>query len=124
MEKLDISELIEDLMQDEDFKESCDDESVNWTLSMMLGDAAGSLKWNNFPTGDQYKFEFEDAYSEKGDRKDEETYYGIFKRKSDDKFFKVWIHDAGFIGPETLTMCDYMEEVRSETKKIKTWDKF
>jgi hypothetical protein len=40
MEKLDISELIEDLMQDEDFKESCDDESVNWTLSMMLGDAA------------------------------------------------------------------------------------
>jgi hypothetical protein len=124
MEKLDISELIEDLMQDEDFKESCDDESVKWTLSLYLHEADSFLKWNYFPTGDQYKFGFEDAYSEKGDRKDEETYYGIFKRKSDDKFFKMWIHDGGFIGPETLTMCDYMEEVRSETKKIKTWDKF
>lgn len=120
MEKLDISELIEDLKQDEEFKDSCDDESVKYALTLYLRDAVG-LNWG-FPEGE--KFKFEDAYSEKGDRKDEETIYGIFKRKSDGKFFKVWVHDAGFIGPETLTMCDYMEEVRSETKKIKTWDKF
>ena len=124
MEKIDINELIQDLMQDEDFQESCNDESVKWTLSLYLHDAAGFLKWNNFPTGDEYKFEFVDAYSEKGDRKDETTEYGIFKRKSDGKFFKVWVHDAGFIGSETLTMCDYMEEVRPETKKIKTWNNF
>jgi len=128
MEKLDISELIEDLMQDEDFIDSCEHESVEWTLSMMLGDAIDIFgkfeKSNYFPKGDQYKFELVDAYSEKGDGKDEETYYGIFKRKSDGKFFKVWTHDSGFI--ESPSLCDHMEEVRAkeETRKIKTWDKF
>jgi hypothetical protein len=120
MEKLDISELIEDLMQDEEFKDSCDDESASFALTLYLRDAVG-LNWG-FPEGE--KFKFEDAYSEKGDGKDEETIYGIFKRKSDGKFFKVWVHDSGFI--ETPTMCDHMEEVRAkeETRKIKTWDKF
>jgi hypothetical protein len=124
MEKLDISELIEDLMQDEEFKDSCDDESASYALSLWLRDSAGVLKWNDFPTGDQYKFEFEEAYSEKGDGKDEETIYGIFKRKSDDKYFKVWVHDSGFI--ESPRLCDFMEEVRAkeETRKIKTWDNF
>ena len=122
MEKLDIIELIEDLMQDEEFKDSCDDESASYALSLWLRDAV-RLKWD-LPTGNQYKFELEEAYSEKGDGKDEETIYGIFKRKSDNKFFKVWIHDSGFI--ESPSMCDFMEEVRSkeETRKIKTWDKF
>ena len=120
MEKIDINELIKDLMQDEEFRESCDDESVKYTLTIYLRDAT-HLNWG-FPEGE--KFKFEDAYSEKGNRKDEETIYGIFKRKSDGKFFKVWVHDTGFIGSETLTMCDYMEEVRPETKKIKNWNNF
>lgn len=124
MEKLDIKELIDDLMQDEDFQVSCNDESVEWMLSTLLHDASGSLKWNNFPSGDEYKFEFVDAYTEKGDRKDETTEYGIFKRKSDGKFFRIWTHDSGFI--ETPSLCKYMEEVKpkEEIRKIKTWNSF
>lgn len=123
MEKIDIKELIDDLMRDEDFKDTCEYESFIWALILYLRDAAG-LNWDDFPEGD--KFKFIEAYSEKGDGKDEETLYGVFKRKSDGKFFRVWVHDRGFIGPSTLSMSDYMEEVKpkEETRKIKTWDKF
>jgi len=46
METLDINELIEDLMQDEEFKYSCDDESASFALTLWLTDSAGVLKWN------------------------------------------------------------------------------
>ena len=40
--------------------------------------------------------------------------------KKYNKEFKFWIHDAGFIGPSTLTMCDELEEVtKIEVKKNK-----
>lgn len=48
---------------------------------------------------------------EKGDGRDEETATGIFKRKSDGKYFSLSMHDAGFIGPETLSTSGYLEEV-------------
>jgi hypothetical protein len=128
MEKIDINILLDDLMQDEDFNDSCEQESPKWTFSTTLSDAIdifGKFDKNNyFPKGSQFKFEIVDGYREKGDRKDEETLYGIFKRKSDGKFFKAWINDAGFIGPETLTLCEYMEEVRKESRKIKSWRSF
>jgi hypothetical protein len=128
MEKLDINILLDDLMQDEDFNDSCEHESPKWTFSTTLDDAIdifGKFNKNNyFPKGSEFKFEIVDAYKEKGDDKDEETLYGIFKRKSDGKFFKTWIHDAGFIGPETLTLCEYMEEVKQESRKIKSWNNF
>lgn len=36
----------------------------------------------------------------------------------------MYVHDAGFIGPSTLTMSEYMEEVKPKVKKIKSWDNF
>lgn len=123
MEKINIKELEDDLMQDEDFRDTCEHESFIWALILYLRDAT-NLLWNEFPKGG--KFEFIEAYREKGDGKDVETFYGIFKRKSDGKFFRVCVHDRGFIGPSTLSMSDYMEEVKpkEETRKIKTWDNF
>lgn len=42
-----------------------------------------------------WEFEYEDSNEEKGDYKDETTTEYIFRRKSDNKFFKATIHDAG-----------------------------
>ncbi len=120
MEKIDIQILINDLMTDKDFKLACEDESVKWAMSLYLGDAEYDV--GDFPVGSQ--FELVDAYSEKGDGYQEETAYGIFKRKSDGKYFKMWVHDAGLIGSSTLTLCQYMEEVKPKKKKITTWEDF
>lgn len=53
MEKIDIDELIKDLMQDEEFRESCDDESVKYTLTIYLRDAT-HLNWG-FPEGEKFR---------------------------------------------------------------------
>jgi hypothetical protein len=120
MEKIDIKELIDDLMQDPGFEENCEEESVKYALSCAIRDS----KYGSFPGGKKYKFECVDYYNEKGDGKDEETDYAILKRKSDGKFFRIYVHDAGFIGPNTLTICSHMIEVKPKEKKIKTWDNF
>lgn len=52
-----------------------------------------------------------DASREKGNGKDESTITAIFLRKSDNKKFSMWIHDAGFYGPSTLTMSDKLIEI-------------
>jgi len=121
MERLDIKELIEDLMQDDGFKENCEEESIKYALSCLIRD---SKYGSDFPEGEKYKFEYVDSYTEKGDGKDEETNYAIIKRKSDGKFFRVYVHDGGFIGPSTLTMCTHMEEVKPKEKRIKSWNSF
>jgi hypothetical protein len=64
-------------------------------------------------TEDEINFPYEllDISTKKGDGKDEETVTGIFKRKSDGKLFSLFVHDAGFIGPSTLSVPEYLEEV-------------
>lgn len=59
-----------------------------------------------------FPYELVNVTTEEGSGKDEETVTGIFKRKSDNKLFELWVHDGGFIGPETLSVPDYLEEVR------------
>ena len=113
MENISVKVLLEDLKKSsEDFEDSCDSESEKSAMSLYLSDNI-NLGYD-FPEGELYKLV--DAYREKGDGRDEETLYGIFLRKSDEKHFRLWVHDAGFIGPATLTMCDYIEEVKSMKK--------
>ena len=114
-EKLPISELINDLKQDEEFADTCNDENEKYALSSYLSFTPA------FPKGKQYKFKFVSTYDEKGDGHDESTTYGIFQRKSDDKYFMMWIHDRGLIGPGTLTMCDHLEEVSKKKTKMTKW---
>jgi hypothetical protein len=119
MERILTRELIDDLKSNEDFKYLCDSENEKWAMDFCLSDKIG-LDFD-FPNGEIY--ELVDAYREKGDGRDEETLYGIFLRKTDNKYFSFWVHDAGFIGPITYTICDYLEEVESiEVKKTK-WEK-
>lgn len=33
----------------------------------------------------------------------------------DKKLFLLWIHDKGLIGPETLSICDELIEVKQKT---------
>ena len=116
------AELIQDLRQaDEEFDENCADESEKWTMSFYLGDAQAPMN-SRFPEGE--KFQLIETWNEKGDGKDESTDIGIFMRKSDNKYFQFWVHDRGFIGPITLSMCEEMEEVFLKTETIikKTWE--
>lgn len=118
-EKIPVSVLIDDLKNSdpEDFGDSCEKDGVKNAMSEYL-------TYINVYLGDTFEgdtFKLIDCYTEKGDRKDEETQYAIFKRKTDGKDFKFWIHDAGFIGPETLTMCDELEEVTKKEIKKNKW---
>lgn len=63
--------------------------------------------------GDEPNFPYElvNLNTEKGDGKDEETVTGIFKRKSDGKEFSLYCHDRGFIGPSTLYVPPFLEEI-------------
>lgn len=108
-EQIPVEELLNDLKDsDEEFKETAETESDKYALSIFLGYSVNDFM-PSFPEGNIFKFI--KAYSEKGDGKDEETIYGIFQRKSDGKFFRVFVHDAGFIGPTTLTMSNTLEEI-------------
>jgi hypothetical protein len=117
-ETISVNQLIDDLKKadPEDFGDSCEKDGAKSVMSEYL-------TFINIDLGDTLEgdiFKLIDSYTEKGDGKDEETQYAIFKRKTDGKDFKFWIHDAGFIGPSTLTMCDELEEVtKIEVKKNK-----
>jgi len=109
-ERIPIMELIDDAREsDEEFDEICEEESIKYAVILYLRD-------NSFPKLKGFKLEH--SYDESGDNKDEETIYGIFSRKLDNKLFKIWVHDAGFIGPSTLTLCEYLEEVSETQPKI------
>jgi hypothetical protein len=121
MERILTQELIEDLKNadPEEFGDDCERESDKWAISFRLRYyiVDKELGIDDFPKGDIFKIV--DAYHEKGDEKDEKIIYGIFLRKSDKKHFSLWIH----AGPETLIMCDYLEEVvKIKGKRIK-WKK-
>lgn len=122
-EQIPINELIEDLKNDEDFADTCEqDEHYGEALAMAeLLRNFEYYSWTELPKN-MKKFKFVKSYSEKGDGYEEETLYGIFQRKLDGKFFKCWVHDAGMIGPDTLTLWEYMIEVNKKSRKIENWD--
>lgn len=112
-ETIPVKELIDDLKQSDpdNFGYSCEEDGDKGAMAY--------YDWEDMPSS---KFEFVDKYSVKGDYKDESTDYGIFKRVSDGKLFRFWIHDAGLIGPITITMCDVLEEVDVIEKTIKVYN--
>ena len=123
MEKIDINEFIEEVKKvDEEFAEECISETHIDAVSQFLLDTTFSkgdfYKWSR---NESFPYELYDIYEEKGNYKDETTTTGIFQRKSDHKFFKLWMHDSGLIGPISLTMCDYLEEVKPIIKTKINW---
>lgn len=123
VEKITVKELLDDLKKadPEDFGDSCETESEAWSMSSGLSDKINLGHDSFIPKGKLY--ELVDAYSEKGTGKDEETLYGVFLRKSDSKYFLFWVHNRGFIGPITLTMCDHLEEVMPKKIERTIWEK-
>jgi hypothetical protein len=123
-ERIKTSDFIQSIrdLNDEEFEDLCRDESVKNALSTYLGDEHGngfedlSVNYESFP------YEIVNVSSEKGDYKDEETITGIFKRLSDGKYFALKIHDAGIIGPATLTVHEWMYEVKPRKVKKVLWD--
>jgi hypothetical protein len=124
-EQIKIDDFISDVRKaDEEFAECFDDGDniknlVNdYLLSSMLKNCDDFFEWQKSET---FPYQLVDFIKEKGDGKDESTTSAIFKRKSDGKHFELWMHDAGFFGPQTLTMCEFLEEVTLKTKKVKSW---
>lgn len=118
-ERIDINDFIHDIKEvDEEFAEYCEEETTKNAVSEYVLGADPDFKHFDWQKSKKFPYKLIDVYSEKGYGKDEETVFGIFKRKSDGKLFSLWMHDGGFIGPETLTMCPYLEEVELETKTI------
>ena len=112
-ERIKIDSFIEEYKKlDEEFAECCENDSPkNAVMTSLLDDF-----WEINP---KFSFKRIDVITEKGDGRDEETTTGIFQRKSDKKYFQLWVHDAGQIGPSTLTMSGFLEEVIKETKVVK-----
>jgi hypothetical protein len=119
-EKIKTSDFIQEIrnLNDEEFESMCKDESVKWALSAALGNEHGSYFHDISLSYESFPYELVNISVEKGDYKDEETTTGIFKRLSDGKYFALKIHDAGRIGPETLTINEWMYEVKPITKTI------
>lgn len=122
-ERIKTSDFIEEVKKvDEEFTEECESETPKNAVSTYLLDTYFSMdKYYTWSKDKSFPYKLIDIQEEKGDGKDEETVTGIFQRKSDGKCFALWMRDDGFIGPETLTMCEWMEEVTPITKKIKKW---
>lgn len=103
---LPIQELIDDLKtSDEEFNMTCEDESPIYAMSIYLNDSAGFLD-SYFPEGKIFKLV--KARIEKGNGRDEEFVRATFLRKSDNIEFTMWVHDAGLIGPSTLSMSEFL----------------
>ena len=76
-----------------------------WSNNFLSNEIVNKYGCFNFP------YQLIDVSVEKGDGKDEETATAIFKRVSDGKQFTLSVHDAGFIGPSTLSTSGYLEEL-------------
>ena len=123
-ERIKTSDFIQEIrnLNDEEFEELCEEESVKNALSVYLGNEYSnyfedfSINYKSFP------YEIVNVKVEKGNYKDEETTTGIFKRLSDGKHFVLEIHDAGRIGPETLTINEWMYEVKPRVITKTIWE--
>lgn len=120
---INIKDFIEEVKKvDEEFAECVDSGKniKNLIDEYLLSSWVDYFEWQ---TNKSFPFKRVDLISEKGNGKDEETTTAIFERKSDGMCFSLWMHDAGFIGPSTLTLCDKMEAVYKTVETIKktTW---
>lgn len=110
-EKIKTEVLIDDLKKNKDFKDLCDGNRVEWVIDLFLHDYIGL----NFDFPESEKFELVDAWKENGEYYQEETKYGIFKRKEDGKYFKFTINSS----PDDYFMYPHLEETRKKQPKRK-----
>lgn len=121
-EKIKTSEFIQHLKGlDYEFRETCEYESDKYALSFYLGNEHSAYFYDFNVDYENFLYEFIEVQTEKGDGKDETTRTGIFKRLSDGKHFALVIHDAGFVGPGTITVNEYMHEVEPHIIQKKIW---
>lgn len=111
MEKIDIKEFLDDIENEllEGDKYSDCSNPPKYYVSSMLNYSIDDF--DSYSASGE-KFKFIKSWCEKGDGYDEETHFGIYERISDGKHFQLHVHDAGFIGPETLTMSEYLIEIK------------
>jgi hypothetical protein len=123
-EKIKTSDFIQEIrnLNDEEFESMCEEESVKWALSTALGNEYDSYFYDISLNYESFPYELVNISVEKGDYKDEETTTGIFKRLSDGKHFALEIHDAGMIGPETITISEWMYEVKPRVITKTLWE--
>lgn len=123
-ERIKTSDFIQEIrnLNDKGFEELCEEESVKNAISTYLGNEYDSYFYEISVNYESFPYELVNVSVEKGDYKDEETTTGIFKRLSDGKHFALEIHDAGRIGPETLTINEWMYEVKPRVITKTVWE--
>ena len=116
-EKIKIEDFIEEIKKvDKNFASECERLSTvkNAVSSVLLG----YFEWGSVDFG----WGRIDLIEEQEEGYQEETVTGIFERVEDGKCFSLWMHDAGEIGPSTLTMCEFLEEVEPKKETITKWE--
>jgi hypothetical protein len=123
-ERIKTSDFIQEIrnLNDEEFESMCEDESPKYALSTALGNEYDSYFYNISLNYESFPYELVKIIVEKGDYKDEETTTGIFKRLSDGKHFSLIVHDGGFIGPDTISISEWMNEVRPRVITKTIWE--
>ena len=120
-EQIPIMEFLEPFIKSKFFiEEELEEEFKKYPNNVINECIIGDyIDWDYFELEDKdFPYQFVKSWSESGSGHDEETNYCVGRRNSDGKLFKIWIHDAGFIGPSTLTLCEYAEEVQENKKTI------
>lgn len=109
-EQIDIDVFIEELKKvDEDFATECKTSTDKNAIALYVTDSfAKHCVWAK---SNECSFSLKDLKVNAGRRHDEETRTAILERKSDNKLFSLELYDAGLMGPGTLVLRPFLEEV-------------
>jgi hypothetical protein len=110
--KIPIMEFIEPFTKNKFFFEEEMEESFKKYPNNIISEYIMSDHyWDYWSEDKNFPYKYIKSWCEPGSGH-EETCFCVIKRKSDSKLFKIWMHDAGFIGPSTLTLCEYAVETK------------
>lgn len=109
-EQIDIEHFIELLKEfDKDFETESKNSSDKNAIALYVCDKFS--KYCDWAKSESFPFKLIHLTTVPGRRQDEETRTVILERKADNKLFSLELYDAGLIGPGTLILRPYLEEV-------------
>jgi hypothetical protein len=116
-EIISMFDLVQELKKIPEFIETSEDNTVEYAVETYFSDIfKGELEEANFP------FELEERWKENEEGYDETITYIVLKRKKDNKFFILDVHDTGQIETDALTLSDKLVEVKRKTITKTIWD--
>lgn len=113
-EKIKLETFIEQAKAVEDMNEELsdllNDEGRAWSLKVYFIDEHMAHCWDK----EEFPYDFVDTYEEYNDEAYETTYYGIWQRRSDNKYFRIW--------SDYDTCCDELTEVTRTLEEVTKYE--